>query len=209
MHCDGILFDLDGTLWDATSVIAEGWKAVLSRHPEIHTEITQETVKKYMGLTNEELAAILFPALSFSESFALMMESCAEENRILRSQGGTLYPHVSKILYTLSERFPLFIISNCQSGYIAAFLEYHNFADAVKDHLCSGDTGMPKAENIRLICQKYALHAPVYIGDTQGDYAASHAAGCAFIHAAYGFGQIQAEKCSAVVYSPIELLKFF
>ena len=33
----------------------------------------------------------------------------------------------------------------------------------------------------------------VYVGDIQGDYDASKAAGVKFIHAAYGFGEIEDE----------------
>lgn len=32
---DGVLFDLDGTLWDATGAICASWQRVLERHPEI------------------------------------------------------------------------------------------------------------------------------------------------------------------------------
>ena len=30
---DGVLFDLDGTLWNATGRICESWNTVLRRHP--------------------------------------------------------------------------------------------------------------------------------------------------------------------------------
>ena len=37
------------------------------------------------------------------------------------------------------------------------------------------------------------LEDAVYVGDIQGDYDASKAAGVKFIHAAYGFGEIEDE----------------
>ena len=205
-HFDSILFDLDGTLWDATSVTAGIWEIVMSRHPEIQNTIDRNTVQKYMGHTNEELALLLFPDMPFEDSYALMMESCREENRLLRENGGILYPDVQDVLAKLAERYPLFIISNCQSGYIEAFLAHHGFGHLITDHICSGDTGKSKAENIRYICCKHALESPVYVGDTNGDATAAAKAECPFFFAYYGFGEVAAEKCDAVLSSLRDLL---
>ena len=32
---DGIIFDLDGTMWDTRKPICEAWNIILSRHEEI------------------------------------------------------------------------------------------------------------------------------------------------------------------------------
>ncbi|MBQ7923433.1 MAG: HAD family hydrolase [Clostridia bacterium] len=198
---DSILFDLDGTLWDATSVTADIWQIVMSHHPEIQNKIDLDTVQKYMGHTNEELASILFPDMPFEEGYALIMESCREENRLLRERGGILYADVREVLTGLAERYPLFIISNCQAGYIDAFLAYHGFGHLITDYISSGDMGMAKADNIRYICRKHGLLKPVYVGDTGGDCMAAADAGCPFIFASYGFGTVPAEKCTAVLSS--------
>ena len=49
---DGVIFDLDGTLWDATEVTAETWVEVLKNHPEVKPKLPLDihTIKKYMGL---------------------------------------------------------------------------------------------------------------------------------------------------------------
>ena len=205
-HYDSILFDLDGTLWDATSVTAGIWQIVEQRHPEIRGRVDTDTVQKYMGHTNEELASLLFPNLPFEKGYALIMESCKEENRLLTEQGGILYPDLAEVLSELSKKYPLFIISNCQAGYIEAFLTYHGFGDCITDHISSGDMGLGKADNIRYICQKHSLKNPVYIGDTGGDCQAASDANCPFIYASYGFGTAEREKCVAEVGSLRELL---
>ena len=40
--------------------------------------------------------------------------------------------------------------------------------------------------------RRHGLKRPLYIGDTQGDYNAAVKAGVPFLHAAYGFGSVDA-----------------
>ena len=58
-----------------------------------------------------------------------------------------------------------------------------------EDYECPGRTGLLKADNIRLVCERNHLDAAVYVGDTDGDYNATCKAGVPFIHAAYGYGK--------------------
>ena len=78
-----VIFDLDGTLWDATKVTAETWVEVLKNHPEVKPKLPLDihTIKKYMGLTNEELAGVFFPDLPYEKAFAMMNASCDLENK--------------------------------------------------------------------------------------------------------------------------------
>lgn len=188
---DGIFFDLDGTLWDATQAIADGWKIVLAEHPDVTPSepITLECIRYYMGLTNEELGAILFPQLSSAGQMAMMRASCALENQVLGEKGGILYPKALEILEYLSAKVPLFIVSNCQSGYIECFLKANGGAPFITDYLCSDDTGKEKAENIRILKERYGLISPVLVGDTTSDSMAASKAGIPFVYAKYGFGE--------------------
>lgn len=47
----GIIFDLDGTLWDTTERIIPAWNIVLRRHNQ--RQITIQEMKSYMGKTLE------------------------------------------------------------------------------------------------------------------------------------------------------------
>ena len=38
----GILFDVDGTLWDSAAQVAESWNEVLSRYPRLGVRITAQ-----------------------------------------------------------------------------------------------------------------------------------------------------------------------
>ncbi len=200
---DSILFDLDGTLWDATHVTAHIWETVLARHPEIHRTVTEADVQAYMGRTNEELAPLLFPDLPYEKAFGLIMESCAVENELLLAHGGRLYPEIPKVLTALSQCYPLFIVSNCQSGYIEAFLTYHRLGKYFRDYISSGDTGKRKADNIRLLRDKYDLQSSLYVGDTAFDEEAARASGCDFCYVTWGFGTVTAPD--SVCRTPIDL----
>ena len=190
---DSILFDLDGTLWDATNVTAATWVEVLAKHPEVKCAmpLDHETICRYMGLTNEELAEVFFPDLPFEEAFALMGESCALENEWLPVRGGILYDGVEETLFRLkSEGYRLFVVSNCQAGYIEAFLGAHGLGDLFEDIECTGNTGLCKAENIRLVMERNGLTSPVFVGDTISDGSAARTAGIPFVYAKYGFGEL-------------------
>jgi len=189
---DSIIFDLDGTLWDETHVTARAWERVLENHPEAEPAIIidSNTVGLNMGLTCEEVAKILFPTLPFEDAMRLMDESCEYENLWLAESGAVLYPKVEKTLCLLKSRGKrLFIVSNCQDGYIEAFLMGHGFADLFDDFECSGRTGLTKGENIRLIISRNSLKDPVYVGDTVSDSEGAEDAGIPFIYAKYGFGE--------------------
>lgn len=186
---DSILFDLDGTLWDATHITEQVWRIVLKRHPEIRREISSDVIQGYMGKTVEELASVLFPDTPYTEAYALIQESCDVENMLLRQNGGKLYPGIPAVLTVLAATYPLFIVSNCQAGYIEAFLSYHSLAPLFRDSISSGDTGKKKADNIAFLRKKYGLSSSLYIGDTAWDEEAAHASGCDFCYAAWGFGK--------------------
>ena len=189
MKIDSLIFDLDGTLWDSSEGIVATWALVLEHYPEIHKKVTAEELASNFGLPLDQIARNMFPEQTEALRMRLMDECCEQENIYLAEHGGILYPKLEETLQKLSEKYPLFIVSNCQSGYIELFLKKTGLAPYVTDTECFGDTGMKKAENIRLVVARNGLQQPVYVGDTKGDEEAAHAAGVPFVHAAYGFGR--------------------
>ena len=72
---DGIIFDLDGTMWDTRKPICEAWNIILSRHEEIHrAPIVEADLNDCMGLTMYDIAAKLFPQEQEQIRNALMDE---------------------------------------------------------------------------------------------------------------------------------------
>ena len=41
-ECDAIIFDLDGTLWDATKNIRKSWNELLEKDTEVNREAISE-----------------------------------------------------------------------------------------------------------------------------------------------------------------------
>jgi phosphoglycolate phosphatase len=189
---DALIFDLDGTLWDTTETVAAAWTAALRDAGLPGRSIAPAAIAAVMGKTRAELCAAFFPGLPAARQEALAQACFAAEERALRAQaaqGARLYPGVREGLEALAARYPLFIVSNCQRGYIETFLDCSGLQRLFRDHECHGNTGADKAENLRRVVRRNGLRAALYVGDTEGDRLAAAAAGLAFLHAAWGFGQ--------------------
>jgi phosphoglycolate phosphatase len=196
---DSIIFDLDGTLWDSTDTITGAWQTALSKAPYMHNEVmTRERVRSITGMTYDKIFEKLFPFLNDAQRAEVKYLCSVSELEILQKQGGTLYPGLTETLEYLGEKYKLYIVSNCQSGYIELFLDLHNMHDHFLAHQCFGTKGNPKADNIKDIVNDHDLKSPVYVGDTMGDYESATKAGVPFIFASYGFGEVESGQVSTV-----------
>ena len=189
----GIIFDMDGTLWDSAAGVAESWNEAILAYGYERKPLTAGDIQSVMGKTMEDIADILFPELNVMQRKELLDLCCRLENDYLRRHGGVLYPDIRKTMEKLKVNYHLYIVSNCQAGYIEAFLDYYKFHDLIEDIECYGNNDKPKGENIALLYQRNNLDDAVYVGDIQGDYDASMSAGVRFIHAGYGFGKVEAD----------------
>ena len=187
----GIIFDMDGTLWDSSEGVAKSWTEIVEQEYRDRQEVTSGEIQGVMGRTMDQIAAALFSNLPEEKRMELLEKCCENENAYLRTHGGVLYDGLEDALKLLKEKYHLYIVSNCQSGYIEAFLEYYGFQKYFEDIECYGNNGLEKCENIQKVVERNGLTDSVYVGDIQGDYDASVKAGVKFIHAAYGFGIVR------------------
>lgn len=181
-----IIFDMDGTLWDSSENVAESWNEAVSGLSD--KSFTAEDIKSVMGLPMDKIAERFFPDATDETRLKILERCCEGENDYLRAHGGGIYPDTAAAFAELSKVCRLFIVSNCQAGYIEAFLDYYGLGGYITDHLCWGDNGLQKDENIRLIMQRNNMKNALYVGDTQTDCDSAYAAGAKFAFAAYGFG---------------------
>ena len=190
-----LIFDLDGTLWDAIEPIKEAWNLAMEEN-NLSYRFDYLTIKSFMGLTPKETIDIAFKDVSFEKGQEYFEILINKEIEYLKTHPGKLYENEESVLKELNKKYDLFIVSNSDKGYIENYLNYFNFNKYFKDHLCAGDTKLEKYQNILLVKDKYRLNEVFYIGDTLKDKIESEKANVNFIHAKYGFGNINSQCLS-------------
>ena len=203
-----LLFDLDGTLWDAGPEVAQSFNEVLEKIEPKYAGLTTERIHSLMGKTMDAIADELFCEEKLERRMELLSQCSAYEVEYIKKSGGTLYPGVLRCLSVLRERgYKMAIVSNCQTGYVPAFLSSMKMREFFTDYEQWGNTGKTKGENIRLVMERNNEYIAYYIGDTQGDCEAAAYAGIPFVHAAYGFGQVN--RCEYSLQAFGDLLSIF
>ncbi len=185
-----IMFDLDGTMWDSAESVADSWNEVFREADPTLPALTADDVHRVMGMTMKEISEVLQPAMNPAIREEVFERCCRHEVDYLYDHPGRLYPGLRETLDALREAgYDLAVVSNCQRGYVEAFLHSSGLGDRFIDYEEWERTGLSKGENIRLVMERNGYRRAVYIGDTAKDQEAAKAAGIPFIHAAYGFGK--------------------
>jgi len=189
---DAVIFDLDGTLWDSSFEVATAWSGVTEGLASPFS-ISREEVLGVMGLPMDSLFIKLFKGRVPKESEAGLIARLEEaENAYLREHPGKLFPQVPETLEALGSFASLYIVSNCQKGYIEAFLAGTGLGPLFAGHLSFGDTGEGKELNLPRLIEREGISRAFYLGDTEGDYRACQKAAVPFLFASYGFGETKA-----------------
>lgn len=194
-----IILDVDGTLWNTTEVVAVAWNQAIQKDGGSKVKVDGARLRQLFGKPMNVIGQQLFTDVSEERCKKLLEDCCQYEQRALRKEKSSLlYPHVLETIKCLAEqqKRKLFIVSNCQSGYIELFMQKNQIESYITDTECFGDTGLSKGENISLLMERNGLSMSesVYVGDTTGDYEAAMAAGVPFLFAAYGFGVVEGIK---------------
>ena len=185
-----VMFDLDGTLWDSARGVAESWNEVFREADPSLPALSAEDVHRVMGMTMKEISQVLQPGMRPELREAVFEKCCRHEVEYLLDHPGDLYPRLRETLEKLRDMgYEMAIVSNCQLGYVKAFLQSSGTGDLFRDYEEWERTGLPKGRNIRLVMERCGYTRAIYIGDTAKDQEAAKMAGIPFIHAAYGFGE--------------------
>ena len=189
MGYESILLDVDGTLWDSRQIVMEGWNLGLEV-AGLARRFTMETITPLFGKTITQIGELALPDLDPVRRSEVLEQCFSYEHKLL-AEGpcDIFYPGVKDLIPVLAERHRVFIISNCQKGYIENLLDHSGLWPWVTDRLCFSDTGKSKGENIALMLQKHQITSGVYVGDTVMDQQAADHAGIPFLWASYGFGK--------------------
>jgi phosphoglycolate phosphatase len=204
MHNDAVIFDIDGTLWDASRASAEGWNTGLAKLG-INRKVSAEQARSVAGNTYDKCIDILLPELRIKyPELRKMLEGC--EIEAVKSIGGEFYDGVIEGIRTLTSESKVFLVSNCQEWYLNLFFGFSCLKSVLTGFDCNGISGLPKNEMLARIKRDYFLHNPVYIGDLASDETAAKLAGIDFVHAAWGFGK--PERKTKTVNSFVELVEY-
>ncbi|MDE6715995.1 MAG: HAD family hydrolase [Muribaculaceae bacterium] len=201
-----LIFDMDGTLWDATASYARIWN-ICSAEFGVPQNVTADILKQYMG---KQLEDILFGLFGCSPSFnvADYISRLSEiEEEMMPQLGGELYPGVFHGLQELSKKYKLMAQSNCGRLGLKNFMQYTNTKPFFCDSLTFGESPVPKAQNIATLMKRNGIERAVYVGDTQGDCDNAHRTGVPFAYAAYGFGSCSNPEYTFISFN--ELVNYF
>lgn len=205
-NMDGIIFDVDGTLWDSREVVAKSWNQAIEDTTNLDVRVNAEQLKGLFGKPLDEIMDVLFPMLNIEEKDTLKTKLYEYEHALIANEPCIWYEGMAEGIMELAKEHKLFIVSNCQAGYIEAFLSATKLGEYITDFTCPGETGLLKGDNLKIIMERNQLKSAIYIGDTQGDADACKIANIPIIYASYGFGTIEAPDYVITKFS--ELLDF-
>jgi len=201
---DSIIFDLDGTLWNACEACARGWTTGLSTL-NYNKTVSKKDIENICGLTYDEIMDELFSDSSIDKETIKNALNKYERLEVEKS-GGDLFDGVSFLIPQLRKQFDLYIVSNCQEWYLEVFLNHSGLKENFNDWESHGKTGLKKFENINSVIKRNNLKKTIYIGDTPGDLEAAKKADIDFLYAQYGFQEF---NYTPFVHSFKELADYF
>lgn len=209
---DSLIFDIDGTLWDTTDICADAWNAAINENSDLESKITGNQLKGLFGKPMDVIFAAIFGQVDKNLADMLIDKCCVYEDEYLKAMSREdfipiTYKGVVETIKKLAEKYKLFIVSNCQKGYIEILIDKLGLEDYITDHLCFGDTHLSKGQTMLRVIERNNLKEPYYVGDTMGDREACGEAGVPFVWAAYGFGNVL--EYAAKIDSFEELLEIF
>lgn len=184
---DSLIFDMDGTLWDAVDTYTESWNLIFKKL-NLDRVMAREELLERIGWDGDKVMQAVLPEFDREKRQEIYNDVNGIRRRLLPHNGGVLYNGVADGLKELATRYQLFILSNCAKGIIRIFIDWAGIDEHITGEIAYGVNCMPKQHNIKLLMDTHSLKNPVYIGDTAGDSEQSRLAGVPFVFVSYGFG---------------------
>jgi phosphoglycolate phosphatase len=184
---DSLIFDMDGTLWDAVDTYAHSWNVVF-QDMGIDKTIDRQILAPMVGWEGKKVIETLMPEFDHQKRLDIYATVNDRRHLLIADMGGILYDGVAESLPELAKEYKLFILSNCAKGIIRQFINWSGIEEYVTDEIAYGTNFMPKHHNIKQLIDKHGLQNPVYVGDTAGDGEQTRLAGIPFVFVSYGFG---------------------
>lgn len=183
---DSLIFDMDGTLWDAVDTYAAIWNETY-RRMKVDAHVTRDLLIDCMGMPLDKITDRIAPVGLDRILFERTLRQVDAE--MMPRDGGRLYPGVGRLIPQLAKSYRLFMVSNCGPKGLDYFMAYTGLGEYFTDTLTHGQTHLSKSDNILRLISEYDLECPLYVGDTDGDCREAHAAGIPMAFVSYGFGR--------------------
>ena len=150
---------------------------------------TPENIRPLLGKTMAEIADAFFGDVD-PDTRQDIMDKCLEPEHeaLVQDPCRVTYPGVPETIRAMAKERDLYIVSNCQDGYVEMFLEKTGLGPMIRDAEWYGRTRACKGESIRILMERNKIQRAMYVGDTQGDLESAEYAGIPFVWASYGFG---------------------
>lgn len=184
---DSLIFDMDGTLWDAADTYVASWNEGL-KNENVDRTISRADLSHMMGWEKRKVLEHVMPEFDEEKQERIFKSINEVRAELIPQMGGILYEGVKDGLKQLATRYKLFIVSNCPENLIKQFIEWADIEHLITDEMAHGVNSKPKHYNIKFLIDKHNLKNPVYIGDTETDSQESRIAEIPFVFLSYGFG---------------------
>lgn len=204
-----ILFDLDGTLINTTSIVLPAFKQTLTSFGQNIPD--DRTLQSTFGMPDDDIWKMLMPTADEPTRKAAFHES---EQAILAAMFRTdiMIPHAREVLDTLKDRgHTLTTASNCGAGYLNAVLDSQGLRALFTHPLCLGTVeGTVKADILQEHFKQIDKRQTVMVGDRSSDVEAARSHGIPVIGCSLGFGTSdELADADLIVYDLRDLLPLF
>ncbi|MDD4778092.1 MAG: HAD hydrolase-like protein [Fermentimonas sp.] len=187
---DGLILDMDGTLWDNVDTYAKAWTEGFKKCGENNT-ISREDIIGLMGKEARVMLNTLIPEWTDEMHDTLFEAVIDSYQELVPTMKPVIYEGVIEGMERLAKDYKLFLLSNCEKDGLVNFMNHTKTNHLIIDYMEHGMNLKPKHHNMQLLIDKHDLKSPVYVGDTDSDSVESAKAGVPFVFMTYGFGNTE------------------
>lgn len=186
---DLIIFDIDGTLIDASLGMKKAYDIALSDLGWNNFSTDINLIRKGCGLVRNDYIRFNFPGISDKEIEILATKVSDHLINQINNSGINFYPDHKEVITELKKFCKIGIVSNCGKTYLENFLKESEISGIIDMAICYGTFNENKSYNIKYVIEELESTKALYVGDTEGDQSSSIKAGAEFCWARYGYGE--------------------
>jgi len=184
-----VIFDLDGTLWDARQVAIPAFREVLI---ELALTVPSDAVlANTLGYPLHEIWEMLLPSehRHHAEHADQLMEKA--ELRLLVESQAQPFPGVRETLsHVRSLGYKTYICSNCAPNYLESVTHHLGLVELFDARYCAGQFhGLTKVDLVALVKERHHITGGYMVGDRFHDMLAGQANSLFTVGCLFGTGQ--------------------